>query len=109
MQAIWTNDHALAWHLEEDFRRDPVGWAHQQCLAWEQVDDEMPNFLQELPDCPCTLAQARADTGRFHVSPPLLPHQGPAGVGDRRESRAGCRGDHPLPGPAGLADPKPCG
>ncbi|XP_040859514.1 sushi domain-containing protein 2 [Ochotona curzoniae] len=67
VQAIWTNDHALAWHLEEDFRRDPVGWAHQQCLAWEQVDDEMPNFLQELPDCPCTLAQARADTGRFHT------------------------------------------
>nr|XP_044988993.1 sushi domain-containing protein 2 [Jaculus jaculus]XP_044988994.1 sushi domain-containing protein 2 [Jaculus jaculus] len=63
--AIWTNDHALAWHLGHDFRTDSVAWARAQCLAWEALEDKLPNFLKELPDCPCTLAQARADSGRF--------------------------------------------
>nr|XP_002722603.2 sushi domain-containing protein 2 [Oryctolagus cuniculus] len=67
VHALWTNDHALAWHLEDDFRMAPEAWARNQCLAWEKLDDQMPNFLEELPDCPCTLAQARADTGRFHT------------------------------------------
>ncbi|XP_006901490.1 PREDICTED: sushi domain-containing protein 2 [Elephantulus edwardii] len=65
VQAIWSNEHALAWHLGEDFRADPVGWARTQCLAWGALEDQLPNFLGELPACPCTLAQARADTGRF--------------------------------------------
>ncbi|XP_017654803.1 sushi domain-containing protein 2 isoform X2 [Nannospalax galili] len=63
--ALWTNDHALAWHLGDDFRADSVTWARAQCLAWEAQEDQLPNFLTELPDCPCTLAQARADSGRF--------------------------------------------
>lgn len=63
--ALWTNDHALAWHLGDDFRADSVAWAREQCLAWEALEDQLPNFLTELPDCPCTLAQARADSGRF--------------------------------------------
>ncbi|XP_062943469.1 sushi domain-containing protein 2 [Cynocephalus volans] len=67
VQALWTNDHALAWHLGDDFRADPVGWARTQCLAWEELEDQLPDFLEELPDCPCTLAQARADSGRFHT------------------------------------------
>lgn len=75
VQALWTNEHALAWHLGDDFRADPVAWARTQCLNWEELEDQLPNFLEELPDCPCTLAQARADSGRFHVSP--HPGQGP--------------------------------
>ncbi|XP_077730643.1 sushi domain-containing protein 2 isoform X1 [Canis aureus] len=67
VQALWSNEHALAWHLGEDFRADPKAWARAQCLAWEQLEDQLPNFLEELPDCPCTLAQARADSGRFHT------------------------------------------
>ncbi|XP_003803347.1 sushi domain-containing protein 2 isoform X1 [Otolemur garnettii] len=67
VQALWTNDHALAWHLGYDFREDPVAWARTQCLAWEKLEDQLPDFLGELPDCPCTLAQARADSGRFHT------------------------------------------
>ncbi|GAB1295233.1 Sushi domain-containing protein 2 [Apodemus speciosus] len=63
--ALWTNDHALAWHLGDDFRADSVAWARAQCLDWEALEDQLPNFLTELPDCPCTLAQARADSGRF--------------------------------------------
>lgn len=70
VQALWSNEHALAWHLGDDFRMDPVAWARNQCLAWEELEDQLPTFLEELPDCPCTLAQARADSGRFHVSPP---------------------------------------
>ena len=65
-----TSLETLAWHLGEDFRMDPVAWARNQCLAWEELEDQLPTFLEELPDCPCTLAQARADSGRFHVSPP---------------------------------------
>ncbi|XP_030770620.1 sushi domain-containing protein 2 isoform X2 [Rhinopithecus roxellana] len=65
VQALWTNDHALAWHLSDDFREDPVAWARTQCQAWEELEDQLPNFLEELPDCPCTLTQARADSGRF--------------------------------------------
>uniref|UniRef100_A0A8C0ZP42 Sushi domain-containing protein 2 n=1 Tax=Castor canadensis TaxID=51338 RepID=A0A8C0ZP42_CASCN len=65
VQALWTNDHALAWHLGDDFREDSVAWARSQCLAWEALEDQLPDFLKELPDCPCTLAQARADSGRF--------------------------------------------
>lgn len=67
VHALWSNEHALAWHLSEDFRKDPVAWARAQCLAWEELEDQLPNFLAELPDCPCTLAQARADSGRFHT------------------------------------------
>uniref|UniRef100_A0A2I3GT35 Sushi domain containing 2 n=1 Tax=Nomascus leucogenys TaxID=61853 RepID=A0A2I3GT35_NOMLE len=65
VQALWTNDHALAWHLSDDFQEDPVAWARTQCQAWEELEDQLPNFLEELPDCPCTLTQARADSGRF--------------------------------------------
>lgn len=68
MQAVWTEDHALAWHLEEKFRQNSTVWALDKCLAWDQLEEKLPSFIRELIDCPCTLAQARADTGRFHVS-----------------------------------------
>lgn len=58
----------MAWHLEQVFRDDSVAWAKNKCLQWDIVEKKLPNFLDELIDCPCTLAQARADTGRFHVS-----------------------------------------
>uniref|UniRef100_A0A3B4V535 Sushi domain containing 2 n=1 Tax=Seriola dumerili TaxID=41447 RepID=A0A3B4V535_SERDU len=67
VQAAWTEDHALAWHLEERFRQDSTVWAQEKCLAWDQLENQLPNFLSEIIDCPCTLAQARADTGRFHT------------------------------------------
>lgn len=67
VQALWSNEHALAWHLGEDFRADPVAWARAECLAWEALEDQLPNFLEEVPDCPCTLAQARADSSHFHT------------------------------------------
>nr|KAF6275293.1 sushi domain containing 2 [Pipistrellus kuhlii] len=67
VQALWSNEHALAWHLGPDFQADPVAWARSQCQAWEELEDQLPDFLAEVPDCPCTLAQARADSGRFHT------------------------------------------
>nr|XP_046231714.1 sushi domain-containing protein 2-like [Scatophagus argus] len=67
VQAAWTEDHALAWHLEEKFRQDSTQWALDKCLAWDKLENELPNFISEIIDCPCTLAQARADTGRFHT------------------------------------------
>lgn len=68
VQAMWTEDHALAWHLEEKFRQDSALWALDKCVAWDKLENSLPNFTSEIIDCPCTLAQARADTGRFHVS-----------------------------------------
>lgn len=82
VHALWSNEHALAWHLGDDFRADPVAWAQAQCLAWVELEDQLPNFLEDLPDCPCTLAQARADSGRFHVSHP--PQSGPRHRGGSR-------------------------
>ncbi|XP_035986604.1 sushi domain-containing protein 2-like [Fundulus heteroclitus] len=67
VQAAWSEDHALAWHLEESFRQNSTAWAVDKCLAWDQLENQLPNFLTEIIDCPCTLAQARADTGRFHT------------------------------------------
>ncbi|XP_028273444.1 sushi domain-containing protein 2-like [Parambassis ranga] len=67
VQAVWTEDHALAWHLDESFRQNSTVWAVDKCLAWDQLENQLPNFLSEIIDCPCTLAQARADTGRFHT------------------------------------------
>ncbi|KAM8742988.1 sushi domain-containing protein 2-like [Acanthopagrus schlegelii] len=67
VHAVWTEDHALAWHLEEKFRQDSAAWALDKCLAWDKLENQLPNFLSEIIDCPCTLAQARADTGRFHT------------------------------------------
>ncbi|XP_030647382.1 sushi domain-containing protein 2 [Chanos chanos] len=67
VNALWSGAHALAWHLEEEFRKDPAGWALDKCVEWDALEKSMPNFLEEIADCPCTLAQARADTGRFHT------------------------------------------
>uniref|UniRef100_A0ABM5GM24 Sushi domain-containing protein 2 isoform X2 n=1 Tax=Pogona vitticeps TaxID=103695 RepID=A0ABM5GM24_9SAUR len=65
--AIWSTEHALAWHLGDDFRRDSAAWATEKCHQWDARERDQPNFLDEIEDCPCTLAQARADTGRFHT------------------------------------------
>ncbi|XP_025055727.1 sushi domain-containing protein 2-like [Alligator sinensis] len=65
--ALWSSEHALAWHLGEDFRKDATAWATDKCLKWDLEEERLPNFLEEVADCPCTLAQARADTGRFHT------------------------------------------
>uniref|UniRef100_A0A8C1T0R1 Sushi domain containing 2 n=1 Tax=Cyprinus carpio TaxID=7962 RepID=A0A8C1T0R1_CYPCA len=67
VNALWSEEHALAWHLEEAFRKDSAGWALEKCINWDKEEKAMPNFLTEITDCPCTLAQARADTGRFHT------------------------------------------
>uniref|UniRef100_A0A8B9KR96 Sushi domain containing 2 n=1 Tax=Astyanax mexicanus TaxID=7994 RepID=A0A8B9KR96_ASTMX len=52
----------------EGFRRDSAGWALEKCVLWDKEEKIIPSFLPEITDCPCTLAQARADTGRFHVT-----------------------------------------
>ncbi|XP_066483592.1 sushi domain-containing protein 2 [Tiliqua scincoides] len=65
--AIWSTEHALAWHLGETFRANSSAWATVKCHQWDTEDERLPNFLAELLDCPCTLAQARSDTGRFHA------------------------------------------
>ncbi|XP_040504045.1 sushi domain-containing protein 2 isoform X2 [Gallus gallus] len=65
--SIWSPAHALAWHLGEDFRNKPAAWATAKCIEWDREEEKLPNFMEEIIDCPCTLAQARADTGRFHT------------------------------------------
>ncbi|XP_063003497.1 sushi domain-containing protein 2 isoform X2 [Elgaria multicarinata webbii] len=65
--SIWSTEHALAWHLEDAFRKDSAAWATAKCQQWDLKETGLPNFLEEIMDCPCTLAQARADMGRFHT------------------------------------------
>ncbi|XP_078083099.1 sushi domain-containing protein 2 isoform X2 [Mustelus asterias] len=67
VRSLWSPSHALAWHLEETFRKDSAAWAYKKCLDWKKTEETLPNFLQEIAPCPCTLAQSRADTGRFHT------------------------------------------
>ncbi|XP_070689494.1 sushi domain-containing protein 2 [Pempheris klunzingeri] len=67
VEGLWSGGHVLAWHLEQPFRDDSAAWAKSKCLQWDVLEKKLPNFLNELIDCPCTLAQARADTGRFHT------------------------------------------
>ncbi|KAM4708698.1 sushi domain-containing protein 2 isoform 2-T3 [Discoglossus pictus] len=67
VHSLWSVDHAMAWHLGEDFRRNPDAWAQEKCFKWNESDKKLPNFLSEIIDCPCTLEQSRADTGRFHT------------------------------------------
>ncbi|XP_040899120.1 sushi domain-containing protein 2 [Toxotes jaculatrix] len=67
VQGLWSRGHVLAWHLEQAFRDDSAAWAKDKCLQWDVLEQKLPTFLSELTDCPCTLAQARADTGRFHT------------------------------------------
>uniref|UniRef100_A0A087Y8R0 Sushi domain containing 2 n=1 Tax=Poecilia formosa TaxID=48698 RepID=A0A087Y8R0_POEFO len=67
VQSLWSGGHVLAWHLEQSFRDDPSAWAQRKCLQWDDLERKLPDFLDELIDCPCSLAQARADTGRFHT------------------------------------------
>ncbi|KAM8960766.1 uncharacterized protein RCH25_036533 [Pelodytes ibericus] len=66
VHSLWSVDHAMAWHLGEDFRKDSASWAHEKCLDWHKSDQSLPNFLSEIIDCPCTMAQSISDTGRFH-------------------------------------------
>ncbi|XP_073481569.1 sushi domain-containing protein 2 [Aquarana catesbeiana] len=66
VHSLWSVDHAMAWHLGEDFRKDSASWAKNKCLDWHESDKRLPDFLSEIIDCPCTMEQARADTGRFH-------------------------------------------
>ncbi|XP_029915562.1 sushi domain-containing protein 2 [Myripristis murdjan] len=67
VQGLWSQAHVLAWHLEQAFRDDSAAWARNKCVQWDALEKTLPNFLDEIIDCPCTLAQARADTGRFHT------------------------------------------
>uniref|UniRef100_A0A3Q2ZGJ4 Sushi domain containing 2 n=1 Tax=Kryptolebias marmoratus TaxID=37003 RepID=A0A3Q2ZGJ4_KRYMA len=67
VQGLWSGGHILAWHLEQAFRDDSSAWAENKCLQWDALEKKLTSFLNELIDCPCTLSQARADTGRFHT------------------------------------------
>ncbi|KAM4615950.1 sushi domain-containing protein 2 isoform 2-T2 [Polymixia lowei] len=67
VRGLWSGAHALAWHMEQAFRDDSAAWAKNRCMEWDSLEKMLPNFLDEIIDCPCTLAQARADTGRFHT------------------------------------------
>ncbi|XP_078588800.1 sushi domain-containing protein 2-like [Branchiostoma floridae x Branchiostoma japonicum] len=67
IRALWSNVHALAWQFEELFYQDPVTWSTQRCMAWREAEKELPNFVPDMPPCPCTLQQALVDTGRFQL------------------------------------------
>ncbi|XP_070554193.1 sushi domain-containing protein 2-like isoform X2 [Ptychodera flava] len=61
-QSLWSDIHSLKWKFKVD--------ARDFCKDWASTDEERDQtFLDDLEPCPCTLQQARVDTGRFTAHP----------------------------------------
>lgn len=58
--------------------KDGEDWALKRCIEWFEYDGQRQNFGPDLEvdlTCPCTMAQALADFGRF-VSYPTCDIEG---------------------------------
>ncbi|XP_077984790.1 protein mesh-like [Glandiceps talaboti] len=61
-KSIWSDIHSLKWKYNVD--------AYSFCKDWSNSAKERDiTFLTDLEACPCTLRQARVDTGRFTAHP----------------------------------------
>ncbi|XP_055339847.1 protein mesh-like [Paramacrobiotus metropolitanus] len=63
---LWSETIPLAWYFRKQWR-NTIGddYAGQFCRDWYYGDRVLPQFIGYLEPCPCTLAQAQADKGRF--------------------------------------------
>ncbi|KAJ3640697.1 hypothetical protein Zmor_027242 [Zophobas morio] len=63
---IWSEPIPLAWYFapqwEQKFGKH---WAKNFCDRWIRDDEQLPNFREQLPKCPCSLYQALADKGQY--------------------------------------------
>ncbi|XP_072021726.1 sushi domain-containing protein 2-like [Amphiura filiformis] len=62
---FWSDIHALGYILNQEYQDNPIGWSSIKCDEWSQNETSLPDFVDELMACPCTLQQAIADSGRF--------------------------------------------
>ncbi|XP_072048712.1 sushi domain-containing protein 2-like [Amphiura filiformis] len=62
---FWSGTHALGYILNQEYQDNPIGWSTIKCDEWNQDEISLPDFVDELIACPCTLQQAIADSGRF--------------------------------------------
>lgn len=63
---IWSRPIPLGWYFapqwEQKYRKN---WPDKLCDNWIKKDRYLKNFAHELPQCPCTIAQALTDKGRY--------------------------------------------
>ncbi|KAG1672675.1 Protein mesh [Nymphon striatum] len=65
---IWSKPVPLAWYFWPQWESqtdDDDGYKAEKCKEWYRVEQQKNNFAFELPECPCTMAQAMADRGVF--------------------------------------------
>lgn len=63
---LWSRPIPLAWYFNGQWKRQyGANWAKKLCDNWLRADRALGNFTKNLPQCPCTLAQALADKGRY--------------------------------------------
>jgi len=63
---LWSRPIPLAWYYGPQWeRRHGSRWAEVMCNDWIRDDRFLKNFAAEIPQCPCTLAHALSDKGRF--------------------------------------------
>jgi hypothetical protein len=65
-RVLWSKPIPLAWYFNAQWeRRHGTRWAREMCNAWITADRFLKNFAAEIPQCPCTMAHALSDKGRF--------------------------------------------
>ncbi|XP_077989949.1 sushi domain-containing protein 2-like [Glandiceps talaboti] len=64
-RVLWTAPHALGYLMESSYQLDPYGWSVEKCSAFYEEDQTLPDFIEGLLPCPCTLQQALVDVGRW--------------------------------------------
>jgi hypothetical protein len=65
-RVLWSKPIPLAWYFNGQWERKYGSqWSREMCNEWITDDRYLKNFAAEIPQCPCTLAHALADKGRF--------------------------------------------
>uniref|UniRef100_A0A1I7Z463 AMOP domain-containing protein n=1 Tax=Steinernema glaseri TaxID=37863 RepID=A0A1I7Z463_9BILA len=66
---MWSKPTPFAWYHEPQWRREyGSSWATDMCIQWFEYDGKRRNFQKDLTaqsPCPCKLAQALLDLGRY--------------------------------------------
>ncbi|XP_033119207.1 sushi domain-containing protein 2-like [Anneissia japonica] len=62
---LYSKIHAFGYLLEEAYQEASLNWSQSACLDWYLADQTTPDYIENLPSCPCTLDQALADDASF--------------------------------------------
>ncbi|XP_071958743.1 sushi domain-containing protein 2-like [Antedon mediterranea] len=62
---LYSKIHALGYLLEDSYQDRSFNWSQNACVNWYEADQTTPDYIANLPSCPCTLGQALADGSRF--------------------------------------------